>query len=103
MTLAAIALRRHELRHGKLPDELDALVPEFLPTLPHDCFSDRPLRYRLNADGTFTLYSVGEDGKDDGGDARPKTPPKAGASWQLWDGADAVWPRAADEPKPSPP
>ena len=28
----------------------------------------QPLRYRRNADGTFLLYSVGENGKDDGGD-----------------------------------
>ena len=27
----------------------------------------QPLRYRRNADGTFLLYSIGENGKDDGG------------------------------------
>ena len=29
----------------------------------------QPLRYRLNADGSFVLYSVGEDAR---GDARPR-------------------------------
>ena len=30
------ALHCFQLRHGKLPSELAALVPEFLPALPHD-------------------------------------------------------------------
>jgi hypothetical protein len=68
MTLAAIALRRFQLRHGQLPPSLEALVPEFLPAVPYDCMVGQPLRYRLKADGGYVLYSVGEDGKDDGGD-----------------------------------
>ena len=27
-----------------------------------------PISYRLNTDGTYTLYSVGKDGRDDNGD-----------------------------------
>ena len=93
MTLAAIALKRYELRHGKLPASLEALVPEFLSTVPYDYMAAKPLSYRLKADGSYVLYSVGEDGKDDGGDATPLsgTPPG------LWAGRDAVWPSAAAE------
>jgi hypothetical protein len=87
MVLAAIALKRHELRHGQLPAELTAIVPEFLPDVPRDYMDGQPLRYRLNADKTFTLYSVGEDGVDDGGDPTPRQSPKA--SW-MWEGRDAV-------------
>lgn len=36
------------------------------PTLPTDPFSDQPLRYQQSAQG-FVLYSLGENGKDDGG------------------------------------
>src|SRR2546426_1139487 len=36
MLAAVIALKRYQLRHGKFPTELAALVPEFSPATPHD-------------------------------------------------------------------
>ena len=68
-TITALALKRYRLRHGKFPTELDALVPQFLSAVPMDLMSAKPLRYRLNGDGSFTLYSVGKNGRDDGGDS----------------------------------
>ena len=99
MTLAAVALKRYRLRHGTLPPRLEALVPELLPSVPYDYMSAKPLGYRLKADGTYVLYSVGEDGKDDGADptSLPGTPPG------LWGGRDAVWPSPATEPSEPPP
>jgi len=94
MALAAIALRRFQLRHGQLPPGLEALVPEFLPAAPYDCMSAKPLCYRLEADGSYVLYSVGEDAKDDGGDPNPLP----GGLNGLWTGRDAVWPSPASEP-----
>jgi hypothetical protein len=41
----------------------------------------------------FLLYSVGEDGRDDGGDPTPQEAKKRYR--QIWDGRDAVWPSAA--------
>jgi hypothetical protein len=61
---AAIGL--YQRRHGKLPENLDALCPEFLPSVPLDPFSGKPLRYRLAGKG-WVLWSVGPDLKDDGG------------------------------------
>jgi hypothetical protein len=99
MTLAAIALKRFEMRHGRLPPNLEALVPEILAAVPYDYGSAKPLRYRLKEDGEYVLYSVGVDGKDDGGDPTPR----AGATPGLWEGRDAVWPSAAVAPgEPSP-
>jgi hypothetical protein len=94
MALAAIALKRYELRHGKLPASLEALVPEFLSTMPYDYMAAKPLGYHLKTDGSYVLYSVGEDGKDDGGDPTPPpgTPPG------LWGGRDAVWPSPEAQP-----
>jgi hypothetical protein len=89
MTVAAIALKRYQLSTGKLPSDLSALVPEFLPALPHDWMDGKPLRYRLNADGTFALYSVGEDGIDNGGDSNP---PLSSGQVRMWSGRDEVWP-----------
>lgn len=93
LTLTAIALKRFQLRHGHFPSALNELVPEFISAVPIDPMNIQPLRYRLNADGTFVLYSVGEDGKDDGGDPTPtnsKSPP------DLWNARDAVWPVAEE-------
>jgi hypothetical protein len=62
----ACALERHRLAHGDYPETLDALAPKFIPKLPHDLIDGQPLRYR-RADGSFVLYSVGWNEKDDGG------------------------------------
>ena len=93
LTLAAIGVKRYQLRHGTLPPSLEALVPELLPATYCDPMSGKALCYRLKPDGGFLLYSVGEDGKDDGGDVRPAS----GNAFGLWEGRDAVWPVAAGE------
>jgi len=91
MTITAIALERCRLRNGHFPASLDALVPEFVSSVPIDPMSGMPFLYQTHADGTFTLYSVGEDGQDDGGDAMATNTVK---SFDLWSGRDAVWPKA---------
>ena len=48
-----------------------ALVPDFLPRVPLDPFSGRPLRLKRDGAGAV-VYSVGRDLKDDGG--RPARP-----------------------------
>lgn len=65
--LIACALERYRLSNGKYPDTLESLVPSFVKTLPKDAVTGEPLHYRLKDDGSFLLYSVGADGKDDGG------------------------------------
>jgi hypothetical protein len=89
LTVTAIALKRFRLRNGSFPSSLTELVPEFLKTVPIDPMSGQPLLYRLNADGSYTLWSVGEDGNDDGGDPDPVGVVK---EIDLWSGRDAVWP-----------
>jgi len=93
MTVTAIALKRYSLRHGKLPPTLALLIPEFLSETPKDLIDGRSLRYRLRADGSFLLYSVNEDGKDDGGDPRPASP--ASQNYYFGNGRDMVWPTPA--------
>jgi hypothetical protein len=92
MTIAAIGIKRYQLRTGKLPSDLTALVTEYLPQLPHDWMDGMPLRYHENPDGTFTLYSVGLDGRDDGGDP---TPTEGKRAFSIWNERDAVWPMPA--------
>jgi len=50
----------------------------------------RPMRYRLNADGTFTLWSIGFDGKDQGGDPAMTDPIKQKFPQ---DSRDLLWPK----------
>ena len=62
----ALALQRYRLANGRLPKTLDDLIPDLLPAVPLDPFTDEPLHYRPTDDG-FVVYSVGDDREDDGG------------------------------------
>ncbi len=66
-TRIACALERYRLAHNAYPDSLGALVSVNEAELPHDIMSGEPYHYRLLPDGTFLLYSVGGNEKDDGG------------------------------------
>lgn len=63
----ACGLERYRMAQGKYPDNLDALVPIYINELPHDIMSGVTCHYRLKADGTFLLYSVGWNQTDEGG------------------------------------
>jgi hypothetical protein len=62
----AIAAARYRLDHGGLPTTLVELIPEYLDEIPVDPFDGKPLRFS-QANGNWTVYSVGPDGKDDSG------------------------------------
>ncbi len=69
----AFALAAYKLDHGRYPEALAALAPKYLPTVPGDLFSGKELVYRPAAGG-YVLYSVGPNGKDDGGRGRDDDP-----------------------------
>lgn len=61
---AKIAIKLYQREHNTLPEKLDQLVPTYLPNLPIDYFSNKPLKYsRENS----WLYSVGANRIDSGG------------------------------------
>lgn len=102
LLVTAIALRRYQMRHGSLPADLNTLVPELLRQAPVDFMDGKPLRYRPTPDGNYLLYSVGEDGEDNGGDPTPSETDNSQS--RLWPegrrnswlkGRDIVWPRPA--------
>jgi len=68
-----LAIQRYRLATGRLPDALSALVPAYLEAVPKDPFDDKELRYKKLETG-FVVYSIGEDGNDDGGKERPRKP-----------------------------
>ena len=79
----ACALERCRLARGAFPKALSELVPEFLPALPAEIVNGEPYRYRRTDDGSFVLYSVGLDLRDDGGVIDPKKSAKEQADW-VW-------------------
>jgi hypothetical protein len=66
LATVACALERYQLANGTYPTALGALVPQFVDSIPLD-LDGQPLRYQLETDGLFVLYSIGTDLKDDQG------------------------------------
>jgi len=79
----ALGVERYRLMQGMLPETLAPLVPRYLPKIPPDPFDGRSLRYKQIERG-FVVYSVGEDGADDGG-KEPPPPGKTRESWETYD------------------
>jgi hypothetical protein len=73
LTKLAIVLHIYRLENGQYPERLQDLVPKYLPKLPEDLFSGQPPIYRRTEKG-FVLYSVGPNGKDDGGRTAEDSP-----------------------------
>ena len=70
---AALAVELFKKGEGRLPENLDELVPKYLDAVPEDPFDGKPLKYRAgmldHGNGKlkhgYVVYSVGLDGKDD--------------------------------------
>lgn len=70
LTRTLIALHHHKADTGAFPDRLADLVPDYLKAVPADGWDPdgKPLRYRRSLDPAgYTIYSVGYNGKDNGG------------------------------------
>lgn len=87
-TVLAIRLYRTD-HQDRYPSSLGDLVPAYLPRLPADPMAGdgRSFGYKPNATPPV-IYSVGEDGKDDGGTSLPVLKPRG----DRWSQPDAVYP-----------
>ena len=85
LTALMLACRWYATDHGgKLPDKLDDLVPNYLTAIPADPFgTGSPLLYRTGPDPV--VYSVGENGIDDGGSEQPIDPRRKDIRWEEMD------------------
>jgi hypothetical protein len=63
-TQTTIALKCYQQKHGRLPERLDELVPEFLTSVTVDDYDGEPLRYSAEKK---IIYSVGADLIDSNG------------------------------------
>jgi hypothetical protein len=62
----AFALATYRADHGSFPAKLADLAPKYVAEVPKDIFNGEEPRYKREAEG-YLLYSVGVNGKDDGG------------------------------------
>ncbi len=74
-----IAVRRWQLAHnGAVPPSLEAAAKEAgLPAVPVDPYDSRTIRFAV-VNGEPTLYSIGQDGRDDGGKTDNARTPDSG-------------------------
>ncbi len=74
-----IAVRRWQLAHnGEVPPSLETAAKEAgLPAVPVDPYAARPIRFAV-VDGQPTVYSIGQDGRDDGGKTDNARTPDSG-------------------------
>lgn len=64
--IVAFAIAWYQQFNGRYPEKLADLAPTYLTQVPNDIFTGKALIYQPNATG-FVLYSVGVNGRDDGG------------------------------------
>jgi type II secretory pathway pseudopilin PulG len=87
LTEVALALAGYRVDHGRYPERLEQLVPEYLDTVPPDLFTGDALRYQTSGQD-YLCYSAGFNRQDDEGrtyDSEPSgddivirtTPPEA--------------------------
>ena len=67
LTEISLALRAYRVQHGSYPESLSALAPAMLVQLPADPFGKGGTFGYRRVGSVYVLYSVGPDGKDDGG------------------------------------
>jgi hypothetical protein len=89
----ACALERYHQINGQYPETLDALSPTFLAVIPFEVTSGQPLKYHRTDDGRFQLYSIGCNGKDEGGKVVMNPDGKSADINQ----GDWVWPQYPDD------
>lgn len=62
LTLLAVALAIYKCDHGRYPQQLVELVPNYVKKIPPDAYSGKPLIYHpADDDQSFLLYSIGPE------------------------------------------
>lgn len=86
-TLAALAVERYRIKHGRWPDSLETVRQAgFLKAIPTDPYDGKPLRAKRVPTG-FVVYSLGLDRIDNGGVINRSNPRTRNTDlgFELWD------------------
>ena len=63
----ACAVERYRMAHGRLPATLEDLAPAFLPSIPTDPLTGKPLCYKPSESRSYLIYGTGWDQTDNSG------------------------------------
>ena len=63
----ACAVERYRMAHGRLPATLEDLAPAFLPSIPTDPLTGKPLCYKPSESSSYLIYGTGWDQTDNAG------------------------------------
>jgi len=97
MLIAQFALQKYFLDNNRLPENLSELVPDYLPVIPVDPHTDKPLHYQ-HLWGGYALSTLDKNAKDRvlvTGPAAPYFWQRLQKSWQSFQKAIAALPRHA--------
>ena len=76
LLIVELALVRFREDHGRLPDSLTELTPDYLTAIPTDPFDPIAESLRFKRDGAaYVLYSIGPNGIDESGKAPDQDDP----------------------------
>jgi hypothetical protein len=86
--MAALAAERYRRHHGRFPETLEQLVPDFLPAVPLDPKDGQPMGYQ-RLDDRVVIYSLCQGGSKSGMlatyDPDEPSPPGEGVAFHLFD------------------
>lgn len=94
---ASIDIERYYLKNKVYPENLDALVPGYTDSVPLDPMSGISFTYNQLSKDSFEIYSVGRNGRDDGGNQAKKhrkdnTVPTDDFLWVIGDATKGIPP-----------
>ena len=92
MARTALALTSYHKEQATFPDSLsEPLFLQYIQSPPIDPINGNPLKYKRDSDGkSFTLYSIGWNGVDDGGRVISEN---GNTYYANLDKGDWVWPQ----------
>ncbi len=67
-TALALAIHRYHRVNDRWPESMEDLLDGWISEPPIDRFTGEPLRFKIDDLGQLTVYGLGPDGDDDGGD-----------------------------------
>jgi hypothetical protein len=85
VTAAGLAIEQWRAEHSAWPESLEQLVPDVVPPVLEDPYSEGELLYRRTDEGVV-VYSIGPDGVDDGGldfEEAAESARRRGQGWDL--------------------
>ena len=80
--ILALAAARYREEHGRYPESVEALLPDYLDAVPIDPSDGAPIRYRALDEG-FVAYSLALNRTDEGGIENE--------DWQFWREGDLTF------------